>query len=734
MKIPKIVLLAPIVTVFLFITLIILLIEIHPYKPGDFFFRLQKIVEISSVNISFSPEKRAEGYFNLVERRLDDLEGLSEVERVPATVEAFDQTLTRAIECVENLDWHTAVVYYHNVHPLMHRVESILDQLPSYLSQKDLVLFREKVVHLKTCTGSSEVIKYASVPYSEYQIEQKEKNVVIVKETSSMEVLDEVSVDKEPVSDCMDCHSYGLYKDPDSRCSDCHLREVYFTKRLGTDAYRPVEYMEKYPDHFFGDCRYCHLTKSWEIEEFHHPFTFSCLVCHEQDNPELKQELPNQVALMGGNQMKSTSLDPHNNSIDCVLCHKNTENWHDYSFKHTETCSWCHFEDKFIPINLQEIECTKTLQCAECHEPVGHRADFGDQCADCHASVTTWLPATFDHTGYTNCITCHVQDKPASHISTTNCVACHSTTDWGTLLFDHSSAADCKSCHIAPSDHADKGYTEQCSTCHSTFIWDKPLFHLVLGNCNSCHNSPTNHYPALCSSCHDTDSWLNISINHTTLTRCTDCHTVPTTHYPGACTSCHNTSSWHQITVDHSTLTTCTNCHQAPVPHFPAACTSCHNTTSWSQINVNHSGLTNCTDCHSAPPNHYIGSCLTCHTTSSWSTLIYHDNLSSDCSTCHSAPGGHYPGECMLCHHSTTSWVADFDHLTITLSCSSCHVSPTDHWEGECSNCHVTSSWSEVEFDHSGYTDCKSCHTSPKGHPNAQCSNCHTTVSWEIQD
>jgi len=733
MKSTRIVLIAPIVTIFLFITFVILLVEAHPYKPGDFLFPLQNTAEIGRVKLSFSTEKRVEGYFDLVEHRLRDLESITQIEQVRPTIEAFDLTLTKAVESINLLDWDYAVVYYHNIHPLMRRVEVVLDDIPATVNHKDLVFFREKVENLKTTLSSSDILKVAATHYSLFHVTDPEEPVMVVKEKSSGVKPVEYTRKVETETDCMGCHANGLYMDPESRCSDCHLREVYFSARLGTDAYRPLEYMDKYPDHFFGDCRYCHFIKSWNIEQFDHPHTFTCVVCHENDNPELEPKLPDQTFLTILNQEKDSSLNPHENLLDCVMCHQNTTSWQDATFKHEEICGRCHYEGKFVPANLQDIDCAKTLQCANCHTPVGHRADFGDQCADCHPSVTSWLPASFNHENYTNCLTCHVQDKPTSHLSSTNCGACHSTTSWRDLLFEHKSSADCKSCHTASANHIEKGYNEQCSVCHSTYIWEKPLFHLVLSNCTNCHSSPTKHYPAVCTSCHDTDSWLNISVNHSGLTKCTDCHNVPTAHYPGACLSCHNTNSWQQINVDHSTLTACTSCHRAPVPHYPAACTSCHNTTAWLQISVNHTGLTNCTDCHSAPPNHYIGTCLTCHTTSSWYTLIYHDGT-SDCSTCHSAPAGHYPGDCTLCHHSTTSWSADFNHSVTTLSCSTCHTAPSGHWTGECSNCHNTSSWNQVDFDHTGLTDCKSCHTSPKGHPNAQCSNCHTTDTWEVQD
>ncbi|MDO9086596.1 MAG: hypothetical protein Q7U53_10350 [Anaerolineaceae bacterium] len=690
------VLLAPIVTILLVITLFYLVIKIHPYKPGDPFFKYQNAVEYSWAKFILSPEKRVEVYFDLVEHRLKDLASLDRMDYVRPTIEAFDQAVSKAIQSIQLLDWDNAVIYYHNVQPLMRRVEIVIEDLSDRMYHQDLAILQHKAEYLKTAKTSTEIIKTGATQYSSFHVSEPESPEIMVKEEFVDIKPKEISFETQKRSNCMNCHQDGLYMDPDSRCSNCHLRETYFMVKLGTDGYRPVKFAEKYPFHFVGDCSNCHTTKSWMIEAFEHPYAYSCIICHENNIPELDQKPLDQIFLTGSGRKINTN-DTSHYPLDCIHCHKNTSSWSDYSYDHQQdTCSRCHDKDeRFIRYTLNGIRCNREQNCQNCHTYDRHKANYGETCYECHQNVNNWLDVSINHEKFTSCRSCHDSDKPDTHQYKSDCNVCHSTVDWKKMLFDHSSTSNCISCHTAPGDHLSKGYTDQCSTCHSIYIWEKALFHQVMSNCTNCHTSPENHYPALCTSCHDTNNWKNISVNHTELSACTNCHSVPVNHYPAACISCHNTSSW--IT-----------------------------------ISVNHTGLTACSSCHTAPSNHYPGNCQTCHNTNSWEPQNYHNDSTTACGNCHSAPAIHYPLACEVCHKTTTSWNAVYDHSVTSLACSTCHLRPADHWIGECSNCHVTSFWDQVDFDHSGYTDCKSCHTSPQGHPGAQCSRCHTTDTWEV--
>jgi hypothetical protein len=201
--------------------------------------------------------------------------------------------------------------------------------------------------------------------------------------------------------------------------------------------------------------------------------------------------------------------DAHNGSFgwECADCH-NTNKWGDAAFDHQATifpltgrhrdttCEKCHVGGVY--------EGTPT-QCVDCHgDDDAHGGSFGWECADCH-TTDGWGGAAFDHSGLTDCQSCHTDDKPSGHYSG-QCSACHNTNSWGNASFNHSGQTDCQSCHTGdkPNDH----YSGQCSECHDTNSWGNvsishsfPLNHEgANSNCATCHPDSLNEYT--CYGCH----------------------------------------------------------------------------------------------------------------------------------------------------------------------------------------------------------------------------------------
>lgn len=733
MKSGKIIIIAPIVLLLLIVVNIVVLAQLHPYRPGDAFFGIQSAIENSQIKLISHPEKRVEFSFELVERRLVDLKMINHQAQVQPAVDAFDLAMTRAILNIQKLNDADAEVYYHNVQPLMRRVEKVVVDLEMTLANAHLSSLRHKVATLKTIDSPHELINLVTEQYlSKILLVQEVAHhatefVVVANKSIAQQAM--MSENKN----CMDCHADGEYMDKATECSKCHVPEVYFASKLGTEYYRPQYLEQDYPYHFGGDCIDCHKTKSWVPFQFDHRNVYTCLSCHAEDTPrEILQASTDQTFFISlAKKDANTSQSPHYPG-DCVTCHTDTTSWQVNGYGHQlDTCEGCHgMDERLTKFSRSVLECTKETNCQTCHTYDGHSAGYGNYCANCHQSVLDWKVVGVNHAGFTSCSSCHANDKPAVHYQG-DCSQCHTTSAWRDVLMNHGPQGDCKSCHQAPANHASQGFTAQCSTCHNTTTWSNAVFNHTLSNCSTCHSSPANHYPAACISCHFTNSWLMVSVNHANLTLCTDCHNPPANHYVGLCSNCHLTSSWSDVTFNHTGYTYCSSCHTPPSGHYPGQCSNCHTTSSWSKVTFDHSGYTNCTSCHTAPSGHYPGECTLCHKTTTWSDVTFNHTGYTNCSTCHNPPPGHYPGECTLCHN-TTSWSdVTFNHTGYT-NCSSCHTSPTGHYPGECSLCHNTTSWSQVSFDHTGYTNCSSCHTRPPKHPGAQCSQCHTTDTWDI--
>ncbi len=170
------------------------------------------------------------------------------------------------------------------------------------------------------------------------------------------------------------------------------------------------------------------------------------------------------------------------------------------------------------------------MACAACHlDP--HQGAYGDTCERCHNTVT-FRQVQMDHTGLTDCQSCHAGTAPPDHYPG-QCSRCHtSTTDWGAVSFDHTGLTDCQSCHAG--------------------------------------TAPPNHYPGQCSQCHvSTADWGAVSFDHTGLADCQGCHARPAGHFSGQCSQCHNTTSWSEATLAN---------HSFPLDHGGAAgdCAACH--------------------------------------------------------------------------------------------------------------------------------------------------------------
>ncbi len=734
MKSAKPIVIAPIVLLLLIVVNVVVLAKLHPYRPGDTLFGLQNAVEKTQLKLIHDAQKRVEFSFELVERRLADLELVNQQDEVQPAVDAFDRSMTTAIMNIQHVDRDTANIYYHNIQPLMRRVEQVVASLEMRLANAHLSFLRQKVTTLKTTKSPAELVKLVTEQYLSKILFIQE----VAHHATEFVVVENKSIQRQSMANntqnCMDCHANGEYMDKATECSKCHIPEVYFVSKLGTDDYRPQYLEQDYPYHFGGDCIDCHKTKSWEPFQFDHRNVYTCVSCHAEDYP--REEL-----LASSDQIFMTSLAkkelntmtlPHYPG-DCATCHTDTTDWSVNGYEHQlDTCEGCHrLDDQFTHFSGSILECTRETNCQTCHSYDGHSGAFGNYCAICHQDVLDWKTVSVNHAGFTSCLSCHAYDTPSADHYQGDCSQCHTTNAWSEVLMNHGPQADCQSCHQAPADHASQGFTAQCSTCHNTTTWDNAVFNHTLSNCSTCHSSPDNHYPAACTSCHVTNSWSLVSVNHSGLTLCTDCHNPPANHYVGLCSNCHSTSSWSDVTFNHTGYTYCSSCHTPPPGHYSGQCSNCHTTSSWGNVTFDHTGYTDCISCHSSPAGHYPGECTLCHKTTSWSDVTFNHSGYTNCSSCHNPPPGHYPGECSLCHKTTTWSDVNFNHSGYT-NCSSCHSAPSGHYPGECSLCHTTSSWSDVNFNHTGYTNCSSCHTRPSNHPGAQCSKCHTTDTWDI--
>jgi len=454
---------------------------------------------------------------------------------------------------------------------------------------------------------------------------------------------------------CSTCHggadNLADLRSTPTDCVACHAPDDVHQGSLGTD------------------CAECHTPSGWGTATVDHNLTAFPLVGGHLD-------VACETCHVGGQLtgVPTACVDCHRSddihggrlSGDCATCHT-AEDWRillDASFDHgltgflltgaharVATCADCHAGGRFAG--------TPT-DCVACHRADdAHVGQFGTRCASCH-TTNAWLPATFDHTGQTDCASCHSNVKPANHFAG-QCSQCHSTTAWLPANFSHTSQTDCTSCHsnVKPANH----FAGQCSQCHSTTAWKPAIF----SHSQTAFPLTGAHVGAACTNCHVGGVYAG------TPKTCVACHGSQDAHsgqFGSNCGACHSTSGWGGASFNHS---------QTAFPltgeHVGAACTACH-------VNETYQGTpTDCAACHADPAFHagsFGTNCAGCHTTLGWRPAQYglphtfpirHHGAGNSCTNCHTSVVTEYT--CFNCHDDNE--MAESHENTEISDCTRCH-------------------------------------------------------------
>ena len=524
---------------------------------------------------------------------------------------------------------------------------------------------------------------------------------------------------------CESCHLNAIFKGTPRNCGICHITGSTFNATPKTATHITST----------NNCAACHDTTSFrpDVHFDHAEVMGSCVSCHNGT-----------IAQGEGPTHPATSQQ-------CEACHT-VMSWNPpKTVDHTQ-----------IPLAVSGF-------CIICHNGVqaagkiaGHVAT-NLECGDCHLT-TTWLGATFDHTGITTgCVSCHngikAVGKQGNHMPTTNlCENCHTTgigtttPSWVPSLFDHTQMT-----------------VTTCQTCHSGTVKISTGF--VPGQ-------PSNHVPPIpssidCGVCHGNnpaaETWTvlaaSIAVLHTGLNvaNCTLCHGgetfagIPAPYIPMSITGVSPTKKT-PLAPPHIPIlagTDCSACHGAayqaggfgPATAMSAAkhkfvsttCDTCHDTGksfyvgTGTPLQLRPADHINSTDARMATSD-----CSVCHETTDWISTtmpIGHmpnpSNLS--CLTCHTkSPSDYTPatlaansvlhqgitGNCGLCHGNNVTaltWANNFTPKDALLTPAHIpYLSGTD-----CSSCHSSSTYAVGTFGPMIMTQAKHAFTPPA------CNTCH---------
>lgn len=299
---------------------------------------------------------------------------------------------------------------------------------------------------------------------------------------------------------CASCHKDGQYGDkPAADCASCHANDNTHRGR------------------FDRKCDDCHSQKNWKDIRFDHDA-----------------------------QTRFPLVDSHK-GIACTACHR------DGPFRVRSACFSCHQKD-------DKHKGEQGQACGNCHnQKAWSAAQFdhdaktsfplagkhkGLQCTDCHKDGQYTTPLQ------SNCAACHQKNDIHKGDLGQQCETCHAETSWKESLFDHA-----KQTGVAlPGKHRDAS----CLGCHRAGRFKSKVPNL----CVYCHVKDDAHkrmFGALCSNCHNEQSWQSTFTHVESMTRfplsgkhqnvkCEGCHKgrLYVTKPPHECYSCHHQTDKHK--------------------------------------------------------------------------------------------------------------------------------------------------------------------------------------------
>ncbi|MFZ5948771.1 MAG: cytochrome c3 family protein [Stygiobacter sp.] len=488
------------------------------------------------------------------------------------------------------------------------------------------------------------------------------------------------------MSNCTKCHKIGntIQKD---ECLACHkeLKDLIIQNR---GYHSSIEVKNQ-------NCIKCHSEHNgvdfklinFKTSSFNHDLTgfkllnshlkVDCKDCHKKDFIKDFKLKNKKLTYLGLNSNCITChQDIHQGTLGdkCESCHNENKFKNPIKFDHDKAkfkltgqhrnvvCEKCHTVSIKNGKEFKNFKNIKFGSCINCHKDI-HEGKFGDKCEKCHSTLSFNKlnnQSSFYHDltnfkliGKHNNVTCNKCHKNnfTKNLKYEKCNDCHEDYHKGEFRKD-TNLTDCKVCHD------ENGFNKTHFTIDNHL---KSLFPLT-----------GSHLATACNLCH----YKNLEWKFKLSSNCQTCHLNPHKNSSkivasNECTYCHNTNSWNEITFNHSQTkfiligkhqkANCIDCHTSEVKlglksilfNHESKCQTCHEDNHNDQFSV--AGTTDC---------------QLCHEFENWNATKFNHNK-----TRFKLDGGHSNVECSKCHKKITVNDKIFTLYKLgEVKCANCHA------------------------------------------------------------
>jgi hypothetical protein len=326
----------------------IVLAESGSIHPGQTFYRFQYAAESVGASMELNPDRSAQNYLALAQRRIADLTFVAGTDAELQALAFLNADLDRATSAAVNMDFRPIEQLLQIADDLQAALDGLL--VVPETNPKLYSAAQDKLTTLRMLIGSRQVaggdltrIAMIGLPFPP-EIDPILAFIHTFNPAGSAHSFPLVG--EHALQECSTCHKGDTYTGLATDCQTCH------------GQIRPA-------NHFSGDCLSCHSPILWTKVHFDHEVAGAtdCLSCHLERRPA--NHFQAQCSFCHTTRTFKGAKPDHKlaGATDCIACHKAKQPKDHFD----RQCSDCHVTVAWSDMSGFSHTKTDTKDCRRCH-------------------------------------------------------------------------------------------------------------------------------------------------------------------------------------------------------------------------------------------------------------------------------------------------------------------------------------------------------------------------------